>query len=78
DEEKLKRSISTTGVPKNHGSKVAAANRGVVSINKEDKEKKVKRELLDTWLNDGWALGGRPRETQQGKKRGPYKKKLEA
>jgi ribosomal protein L35 len=78
DDEKLKRSIATTGVPKNHGAKVAAANVGVVSINKNGEEKKVKRELLDTWLNDGWALGGRPRGTQQGKKRGPYKKKLEA
>lgn len=78
DDEKMKRSVATKGVPKNHGAKVAAANVGVVSINKDGKEKKVKRELLDTWLNDGWALGGRPRVTQQGKKRGPYKKKLEA
>lgn len=75
EEEKLKRSVATKGVPKNHGTKVAAANVGVVSINKDGKEKKVKRELLDTWLNDGWALGGRPRLTQQGKSRGPYKKK---
>lgn len=80
EEEKMKRKLANLGgvKPEGHGSKVAAANVGVVSINKDGKEKKVKREILDTWLNDGWALGGRPRGTQQGKKRGPYKKKLEA
>ena len=44
-----------------HGDKVRQANLGVVSINKDGAEKKVKRDTLDQWLSDGWALGGRKR-----------------
>lgn len=64
DVEKEKRSKKQKGVPKQkgHGSKVAAANRGVVSINKNGIEKKVKAPDLQTWLNQGWSLGGRPRK----------------
>jgi hypothetical protein len=44
-----------------HADKVRQANLGVVSINKDGAEKKVKRDTLDQWLADGWALGGRKR-----------------
>jgi len=51
------------GIKKNegHGDKVRLANLGVVSINKDGAEKKVKRDTLDQWLADGWALGGKKR-----------------
>ena len=44
-----------------HSDKVRAANIGVVSINKDSIEKKVKRDTLDEWLKQGWLLGGRKR-----------------
>lgn len=78
EEEKVKRKLANIGgvKPVGHGAKVAAANVGVVSINKDGKEKKVKQDTLQPWLDDGWALGGRPRQSQQDKKRGPYKKAI--
>ena len=48
-----------------HGAKVAAANRGVVSINKDGVEKKIKRDDLQSWIDQGWQKGG--------KSRSPYK-----
>lgn len=62
-EEKLKRSITMTGQKKKlgHGANVAKANIGNVSINKDGIEKKVKKDVLQTYLNDGWQLGGRKR-----------------
>jgi len=45
-----------------HGDNVRKANLGVVSINKDGKEKKVKQDTLDQWLADGWQLGGRKRK----------------
>jgi hypothetical protein len=45
-----------------HGDAVAAANRGVVSINRNDVEKKVKQDTLQSWIEQGWQLGGRPRK----------------
>jgi hypothetical protein len=63
DEEKLKRSIALIGKakPDGHGEKVAAAVLGNISINKDGKERKVKQHQLQEFLDDGWALGGRPR-----------------
>ena len=63
DEEKLKRKMANIGgkKPEGHGSKVANANRGVISINKDGIEKKVKSPQLQSFLDDGWSLGGRPR-----------------
>ncbi len=45
-----------------HGDNVRKANLGVVSINKDGKEKKVKQDTLDQWLAEGWMLGGRKRK----------------
>ena len=45
-----------------HGDNVRKANLGVVSINKDGKEKKVKQDMLDQWLAEGWQLGGRKRK----------------
>ena len=63
EEEKLKRSLKQKGVAKKagHAENVRLANIGNVSINKDGAEKKVKRDTLDQWLADGWALGGRKR-----------------
>ena len=44
-----------------HGDKVAAANRGVVSINLDGIEKKVKKDAVQDWLDKGWSLGGKKR-----------------
>lgn len=63
EEEKMKRSLTQKGVAKKagHSDNVRAAVLGNVSINKDGAEKKVKRDTLDQWLLDGWALGGRKR-----------------
>lgn len=45
-----------------HSDNVRKANLGVVSINKDGKEKKVKQDTLDQWLAEGWMLGGRKRK----------------
>jgi hypothetical protein len=44
-----------------HGANVAKATLGNISINKDGAEKKVKQDMLDTWLADGWQVGGRKR-----------------
>jgi hypothetical protein len=64
EEEKLKRSAKQKGVAKKegHAANVRAAVLGNVSINKDGFEKKVKRDTLDTWLAEGWQLGGRKRK----------------
>jgi hypothetical protein len=66
EEEKLKRSMTQKGVSKikTHGANVAAAVTGNISINKDNIEKKVKAEVLDSWLSQGWNLGGRKRLAQ--------------
>ena len=63
EEEKIKRSITQRGVAKvkTHGANVAKATLGNISINKDGAEKKVKQDMLDTWLADGWQVGGRKR-----------------
>ena len=63
EEQKQVRSLTQKGVPKikTHGANVAKAVMGNISINKDGEEKKVKKDSLDSWLSQGWALGGRPR-----------------
>lgn len=64
DEHRLAISIGGRGIKKHegHGDKVRQANIGVISINKDGIEKKVKREILDQFLSQGWMLGGRKRK----------------
>jgi len=64
DEEKLKRSITMTGQKKKdgHADNVRNAVKGNISINKDGLEKKVKKDILQTYLDDGWQLGGKKRK----------------
>ena len=64
EEEKLKRSITMTGQKKtkSHGANVAKANIGNISINQDDVEKKVKKDVLQSYLDQGWQLGGKKRK----------------
>lgn len=64
DEHRLAISMGGRGIKKHegHGDKVRQANIGVISINKDGIEKKVKREILDQFLSQGWLLGGRKRK----------------
>ncbi len=63
EEQKIKISLNSKGVKKKegHSKNVADAVRGNVSINKDGIEKKVKRDVLDQFLSQGWMLGGRKR-----------------
>ena len=63
EEEKLKRSLTQKGVAKvkTHGANVANAVLGNISINKDNTEKKVKKDVLQSYLDDGWQLGGKKR-----------------
>ena len=65
EEQKLARSITMTGQKKtkSHGANVAKANMGNISINKDDIEKKVKQDTLQSYLDQGWQLGGKKRKT---------------
>jgi hypothetical protein len=64
EEEKLKRSLTQKGVAKvkTHGANVAKANIGNISINKDAVEKKVKKDTLQSYLDQGWQLGGKKRK----------------
>ena len=64
EEEKLKRSVKQKGVAKvkTHGANVANAVLGNISINKDNIEKKVKKDTLQCYLDDGWQLGGKKRK----------------
>ena len=63
EEQKLARSITMTGQKKtkSHATNVANAVKGNISINKDGIEKKVKQDTLQSFLNEGWQLGGRKR-----------------
>jgi hypothetical protein len=65
EEEKLKRSLTMTGQKKikSHGANVAKANIGNISINKDDVEKKVKKDTLQSYLDQGWQVGGKKRKS---------------
>lgn len=65
EEHRLAISLGGKGIKKKegHGANVAKANLGSVSINKDGIEKKVKKDTLQSWLDSGWKLGGKPRKT---------------
>jgi rubrerythrin len=64
DEHKLAISLGGKGIKKKrgHGSNVAKANMGNISINKDGIEKKVKQDTLQSYLDEGWMLGGKKRK----------------
>ena len=64
DEHRLAISLGGKGIKKKegHGSNVAKANIGCISINKDNIEKKVKKDTLQSYLDDGWQLGGKKRK----------------
>jgi hypothetical protein len=63
DEHRLAISLGGKGIKKKegHGSNVANAVKGNISINKDNIEKKVKKDTLQSYLDQGWQLGGRKR-----------------
>ena len=65
EEHKLAISLGSKGIKKKegHSTNVANAVRGNISINKDGIEKKVKKDTLQTWLDFGWKIGGKPRKT---------------
>jgi hypothetical protein len=64
DEHRLAISLGGKGIKKvkTHGANVAKANIGNISINKDDMEKKVKQDTLQSYLALGWQLGGKKRK----------------
>ena len=64
DEHKLAISLSGKGIKKtkNHSENIANAVLGNISINKDNTEKKVKKDILQSYLDDGWQLGGKKRK----------------
>jgi hypothetical protein len=64
EEQKQARSITMTGQKKtkSHATNVANAVLGNISINKDNTEKKVKKDTLQCYLDDGWQLGGKKRK----------------
>jgi len=64
EEQKQARSITMTGQKKtkSHATNVANAVLGNISINKDNTEKKVKKDVLQSYLDDGWQLGGKKRK----------------
>jgi hypothetical protein len=64
DEHRLAISLGGKGIKKvkSHGANVAKANIGNISINKDDVEKKVKQDTLQSYLDQGWQLGGKKRK----------------
>lgn len=64
EEHKLAISLAGKGIKKKegHGANVANAVKGNISINKDGIEKKVKQDILQQYLDDGWKLGGRKRK----------------
>lgn len=52
------------GVKKREGHNTGKHATGNISINKDGKEKRVKSDTLQSFLDDGWSLGGRPRNLQ--------------
>ena len=63
EEQKLKTSNTMLGHKKtaSHAANVANAVKGNISINKDNIEKKVKKDTLQSYLDQGWQLGGRKR-----------------
>lgn len=65
DEHRLAISLAGKGIKKtkSHSNNIAKANIGNISINKDDIEKKVKQDTLQSYLDQGWQLGGKKRKT---------------
>jgi hypothetical protein len=65
EEQKIKISEKSKGIKKKegHGANVANAVLGNISINKDNTEKKVKKDTLQSYLDDGWQLGGKKRKS---------------
>jgi hypothetical protein len=63
-EQKLLRSLHQKGVKKSstHSANISNAVKGNISINKDGIEKKVKKDTLQSYLDQGWQLGGRKRK----------------
>ena len=64
EEQKIKISENSKGIKKKegHSTNVANAVLGNISINKDNTEKKVKKDTLQSYLDDGWQLGGKKRK----------------
>ena len=62
-EHRIAISLASKGIKKKegHSANVAAAMTGNIAINKDNIEKKVKQPDLQTWLNQGWSIGGKKR-----------------
>jgi hypothetical protein len=67
EEQKLARSKTMTGQKKtkSHATNVAKAVLGNISINKDNIEKKVKEDKLQSYLILGWQLGGKKRQKRE-------------
>lgn len=65
EDHRLAISLGSKGIKKKegHSTNVAKANIGNISINKDGTEKKVKKDTLQSYLDDGWQLGGRKRKS---------------
>lgn len=63
-EHRLAISLAGKGIKKKegHSNNVADAVLGNISINKDNVEKKVKKDTLQSYLDDGWQLGGKKRK----------------
>jgi rubrerythrin len=64
DEHRLAISLAGKGIKKKEGHSINVANAvlGNISINKDNTEKKVKKDTLQSYLDDGWQLGGKKRK----------------
>jgi hypothetical protein len=64
EEHRLAISLGGKGIKKKegHSTNVAKANIGNISINKDDVEKKVKKDALQSYLDQGWQVGGKKRK----------------
>jgi hypothetical protein len=65
DEHRLAISLGGKGIKKtkNHADNISTAVLGNISINKDDVEKKVKKDTLQIYLDQGWQVGGKKRKS---------------
>jgi hypothetical protein len=64
EQQKQKIALNSKGIKKKqgHSDNVAKANIGNISINKDGFEKKVKKDALQSFLDQGWQIGGKKRK----------------